>query len=116
VSFRRPGKSIREETQSWQQWRAEHSTLLADTGLPELVLCDREHWLDFVDHGCLDHHDDPTRFSIIQVSREQRRVLLRLLENNLDPADRSSFVVYRILQHEFAEDGPANRSQPIRSW
>lgn len=57
----------------------EHAALVAASGLPEVVLRDREHWKDFLDHGILDHHEDSSRFDVDELTVRQKAALLRLL-------------------------------------
>lgn len=45
------------------------------------MLSDEEHWGDFLDHGHLDHHPDPSRFDLDDLSVRQKAALLRLLLN-----------------------------------
>ena len=97
MSFRRPGRTIRETEREWADWRRTHSAALARSGLPEAVLRDREHWLDFLEHGFLDHHDDSSHFTVEQLSLEQQRELRQFLYHILSPDERSSAVVLRRL-------------------
>ena len=53
--------------------------LVEACGLPDIILRDEDHWYDFLDHGILDHHDDPTRFRLSDLSVRQKAALLRLL-------------------------------------
>ena len=93
MSFRRPEKAIHEQARHWEQWRNEHRAALERTGLPELVLQDEEHWWDFLLHGYLDHHPDPLRFSVRQLSREQQCELRQFLHQILSPDEKASAIV-----------------------
>jgi hypothetical protein len=116
MSFRRPGKAIHTEAQSWQEWRRNHTPMLNAAGLPESVLCDREHWLDFLDHGYLDQHEDPLGFRLRDLTGKQQRVLRELLDADLAPEERVSCLVYRQLEAEIAErDAPPNGGPAKRS-
>lgn len=97
MSFQRPGKAIHKQTLDWEHWRRTHREALAKTGLPESVLRDEEHWWDFLHHGFLDHHDDPSHFTVEQLSLEQRRELRQFLHQTLSPDERSSAIVLRRL-------------------
>jgi hypothetical protein len=99
MSFRRPGKATLEQARDWERWRRTHHEALAVTGLPESVLRDEEHWWDFLHHGFLDHHDDPSHFTVAQLSLEQRRALRRFLQKTLSPDERSSAIVLRRLEN-----------------
>ena len=68
-----------EEEKDWRDWLRRHRHLVEASGLPELVLSDSEHWYDFLDHGTLDHHEDPLRFSVDDLSIRRKATLLRLL-------------------------------------
>jgi len=97
MSFRRPGKAIHEQTRDWDRWRRTHREALAKTGLPDSVLRDEEHWWDFLQHGYLDHHDDPLRFTVDQLSLEQRRELRQFLHQTLSSNEKASAIVLRQL-------------------
>ena len=76
MSYRR--KQTQDETE-WRSWLKQHASLVQETGLPDIVLQDDDHWYDFLDHGILDHHEDPTHFNVDQLSVRQKSALLRLL-------------------------------------
>lgn len=51
--------------------------------MPERVVTDEEHWWDFLEHGFLDHHDDPTHFELAQLTGTQLVALYNLLDSEL---------------------------------
>lgn len=68
-----------EEDKTFRAWLKENRALVEETGLPDFILQDWDHWGDFVDHGFLDHHDDPTAFTPDDLSARQKVALLELL-------------------------------------
>jgi hypothetical protein len=44
MSFRRDGKNLHDEKQSWEAWKLLHADLLAQCGLPPGVLRSRRDW------------------------------------------------------------------------
>ena len=99
MSFRRLGKAIHEQARDWERWRRTHREALAQTGLPESVLRDEEHWWDFLQHGYLDHHDDdPLRFTVDELSLEQQRSLRQFLHQTLSPDERAAAQILRQLE------------------
>jgi len=97
MSFRRPGKATHEQAHHWAQWRRTHREPLSETGLPESVLADEEHWWDLLQHGFLDHHEDPSGFSVQQMSIEQQRELRQFLHQTLSADEKASAIVLRQL-------------------
>jgi hypothetical protein len=78
VGYRRR-HNLTDEDKEFHSWLKEHRDLVEETGLPEIILQDADHWFDFVDHGFLDHHDDPSRFTLDDLSERQKAALLALL-------------------------------------
>lgn len=99
MSFRRPGKKIHLEARDWERWLRTHTVALSRIDLPEPVLRDEDHWWDFLQHGFLDHHDDPLRFAVEQLSPEQQRELRKFLHEVLTPDERASAIVLRKLEN-----------------
>jgi hypothetical protein len=48
---------------------------LQATGVPVSIYESHEMFIDFLMHGHIDHHDDPTRFSVGSLSVEQQSLL-----------------------------------------
>jgi hypothetical protein len=79
----------------------QHADLIVAAGLPQVVLSDEDHWWDFWDHAFLDHHPDPTKFTVDQLSVRQKAALLRLLLNW--KADGATTVLGEHLVHDLLE-------------
>ena len=78
MAYRRPlaqaGASRR-----WRAFLAEHQSLVEEIGLPDAVLATESHWADFLMHGWLDHHKDPTGFSVTEISPKRYPQLVELV-------------------------------------
>jgi hypothetical protein len=93
----------------WCAWLAEHSHLVAASGLPDFVLRDQGHWHDFLNHGILDHHDDPSRFHVDHLTVRQKAALLRLLLTwptmlHTDVGDRLIFDMIVAVERRYGAD------------
>lgn len=79
MGYRRDGKRLLHDDIEWKEWRKANDDLVTASGLPELVVSDADHWYDFVDHGHLDHHEDPLQFSVSHLTVRQKAFLLQLV-------------------------------------
>ena len=79
MGYKRDGKKLLHDDAEWKKWRKENADLIKASGLPELVVLDADHWYDFLDHGCLDHHEDPLHFQIDHLTVRQKAFLLQLV-------------------------------------
>lgn len=79
MGYKRDGKKLFHDETEWGKWRREHAELIEASGLPELVVSDEDHWYDFLDHGYLDHHEDPLHFSLSQLTVRQKAFCLQLV-------------------------------------
>lgn len=59
--------------------QARNSRVIEAAGLPEAVTESINQWDDFLMHGLLDHHDNPTAFNVDQLSDEQYAALLQFV-------------------------------------
>ena len=96
-------RSNNEKSRVWRKWVLMHQQALDECGLPLRVLQDEDHWWDFLESGFLDHHDDPTRFDLEQLSQTQKKKLLEFLEAELAPEDQPSANVLKWLKEELKE-------------
>jgi hypothetical protein len=70
-----------ENDRNGKPWiRKHYRELLLECGLTELILSSPDHFMDFLDHGMLDHHPDPMGFDITDMSLAQCARLLALLK------------------------------------
>jgi hypothetical protein len=97
-------RSKNEKNKSWRDWLLRHQGELAACRLPELVLKDEEHWWDFLMHGYLDHHEDPSRFSVDALSQTEKQMLYEFLEVELTGEEKKSALVMRQLESELSEN------------
>ncbi|MBX7221390.1 MAG: hypothetical protein K1Y36_15680 [Blastocatellia bacterium] len=79
MAFRKT-KAKTQETIRWQSFCLVQKELLDELGLPFVVLESEAHFADFLMHGYLDHHDDPSQFTVDALADSQRRLLARLIE------------------------------------
>jgi len=79
MAYNRNGKKRLHDETEWGKWRKKYADLIGASGLPELVVSDEDHWYDFLDHGYLDHHEDPLHFSLDQLTVRQKAVCLQLV-------------------------------------
>ncbi len=79
MGYKRDGKKSLQDAVQWKQWRTKNNDLVIASGLPELVVSDADHWLDFLDHGILDHHEDPLCFCVDNLTVRQKAFLLQLV-------------------------------------
>ena len=75
-------RKTKEATQAKKQWErfvSDNLVLISKTGLPEIILYTEQHWTDFLMHGYLDHHDDPTQFKVDEMSKKEYESLKELV-------------------------------------
>ena len=106
MSFRRAGKLKHIEARSWAEWLDLHAPDLTACGIPTHVLNDEDHWWDFLHHGYLDHHPDPTSFSVRDVPRDKVAHLVMVLESII-PQEQWNSAIALLQLREMAGDGPA---------
>jgi hypothetical protein len=86
----------------WRRWLLKNQMILESCGIPAAVLKDEAHWWDFLDHGFLDHHEDPSQFKLENLSENQLHELHRFLDAELSADDKTSCPVFRVLQSQTA--------------
>jgi hypothetical protein len=74
MSFRRTPRQA-EEARNWQRFLRSNRDLLARAGVPSSLSESHALFDDLLMHGYLDHHPDPTRFSVDELNPEQRALL-----------------------------------------
>ncbi len=79
MGYKRDGKKLLHDEAEWAEWRKKYDELIAASGVPELVVSDADHWYDFLDHGILDHHEDPLHFDVDHLTIRQKAFLLQLV-------------------------------------
>jgi hypothetical protein len=80
MGYRRSTEQVKSR-RDWRAFVAHNQTLIDAAGLPLIVTESVDHWDDFLIHGYLDHHDDPTGFVVNQLNERQYRALVRLIES-----------------------------------
>lgn len=78
MGFRRNKASI-SESRAYQDFFLANEKLIESSGVP-ISLCERrELFDDLLMHGYIDHHDDPTHFSVEQLSTAQLDSLVEVV-------------------------------------
>jgi hypothetical protein len=93
---------------AWREWLRENEDALNECHLPDIVLSSEAHWWDFLMHGYLDHHDDPSGFVVDNLSPGEMRCLKRLLESKLTGEEKQSALI--LGQLESALSNVSNRA------
>jgi hypothetical protein len=89
MSYRRNN----EKDLAWRDWLRQNEIVLNECGLPEIVLRSESHWWDFLMHGYLDHHSDPSKFTVDDLSKEQMQCLKKFLESELTANEIASSLI-----------------------
>ena len=80
MGYRRSKENV-EAARNWSTFVARNRRVVEAVGLPQVVTESINHWDDFLMHGYLDHHDDPTGFTVDQLSEEQYTALLQFVDS-----------------------------------
>ena len=80
MGYRRSKQKV-EAARAWNTFVARNNDLIYLAGLPESVIKSIDHWDDFLMHGYLDHHEDPSGFRVDQLSEQQYGALLQVVES-----------------------------------
>jgi hypothetical protein len=75
MSFRR-SKTAAQESRSYRDFVQANAALLLASGVPISLYESRDLFDDLLMHGHIDHHEDPTRFFIGQLSVDQLAALV----------------------------------------
>jgi hypothetical protein len=78
MSFRR-SKRAAHEAQRWRAFLEANADLFQRSGVPLFIYQSRELFDDLLMHGYIDHHDDPTRFAVGQLSAGQLENLIEVV-------------------------------------
>lgn len=81
MGYKRDGKTYEAR---WTKWRQENEPSIAASGVPDLVVSTADYWYDFLAHGYLDHHEDPSQFAIEDLTIRQKAFLLQLIGTEVD--------------------------------
>jgi len=87
---------------AWREWVRKNEAGLSECGLPEIVLKSESHWWDFLMHGYLDHHDDPSSFTVDHLSKEEMRSLKAFLEFTLSADEARSAIILLELESKLS--------------
>ena len=74
MAFRR-NREVASQRRDWDRFCQDHIDEIRRIGLTEPVIRTRERFVDFLMHGYIDHHDDPSGYSVHQMWDEQHRLL-----------------------------------------
>jgi len=78
MSFRR-SKTAAQESRAWQEFLQANAALFQASGVPISLHESRDLFDDLLMHGYIDHHPDPTRFFVGQLSDAQREALVEVV-------------------------------------
>jgi hypothetical protein len=78
MGYRRKKQEAKEKRR-WNSFVLKNESLIRETGLTMPVIETEDHWADFLMHGCLDHHEDPTRFDVDELNEKQYEKLKELI-------------------------------------
>jgi hypothetical protein len=78
-----PGHSPRRERalRRWDSFVAANEHQFLAAGLPDMARQSIDHWDDLLAHGRFVYHDDPGKFDVAQLDREQYLVFYTLAES-----------------------------------
>ena len=80
MGYRRSTENV-EAARNWSTFVARNRRVIESAGLPHVATESIDNWDDFLMHGYLDHHHDPTGFTVDQLSDEQYGALQQLVES-----------------------------------
>jgi hypothetical protein len=80
MSFRRSPEQTRAES-GWAGFVAANRARLQAAGLPLFATQSVAHWDDLLMHGHFAHHEDPSHFSISNLSADQYTVFVDVVES-----------------------------------
>ena len=89
MSYRRNN----EKDLAWREWLQRNKDALNECGLSGIVLRSEAHWWDFLMHGYLDHHGDPSNFTIDDLSKAEMKCLKEFLESELTAEEKRSAII-----------------------
>ncbi len=69
---------------NWATFATLNHSVIEAAGLPQVEIESINHWDDFLMHGCLDHHDDATGFTVDQLSNIQNAALVQFVDSYFD--------------------------------
>ena len=79
MSYRR-GKNEVVGQRRWSTFCVDNRDLIAIVDLPSQVVETQERFEDFLMHGYLDHHNDPTKFSVNKLDSAKLEKLKELVD------------------------------------
>jgi hypothetical protein len=65
----------------WDRFVGSNQPVIASTGLPDSIFSSIDHFDNFLSHGCLDHHLDPSSFRVEALNSTQYDALVTLTES-----------------------------------
>lgn len=83
MGFRRKKSEVLGKKR-WHDFLIENHRLIEQIGLPETVVGTEERFDDFLMHGYIDHHDDPSKFTIEHLDDDKYRKCFELIERCIE--------------------------------
>jgi hypothetical protein len=69
-----------ETTRKWNAFYQANRELIEQTGVPRPIVETWDLFTDLLMHGYIDHHDDPTHFTIKELTPDQLELLRQLVD------------------------------------
>ena len=66
---------------AWDRFVSNNHPVIASTGLPDSIFSSVDHFDNFLSHGCLDHHFDPSSVRVEALNSAQYDALVTLTES-----------------------------------
>jgi len=66
---------------AWDRFVRSNQPVIASTGLPDSIFSSVDHFDNFLSHGCLDHHFDPSSVRVEALNSTQYDALVILTES-----------------------------------
>lgn len=83
MGFRR-NKSDTIKERRWREFIVRNQHIIEKSGIPESIVSIREMFDDFLMHGYIDHHYDPSRFTVDRLSNEEFIYCMELIERAIE--------------------------------
>ena len=80
MGYRKTKETV-EAARNWSKFVARNKRFIEAAGLPQVVTESISTWDDFLMHGYLDHHDEPSRFTVDQLSDAQYAALVQAVDS-----------------------------------
>lgn len=80
MTYRKSPQKI-ASSRAWDSFVTSNEPIIAATGIPESVFRSVDRFDDFLSHGSLEHHTDPSNSRVEALSGDQYSALVTLVES-----------------------------------